>query len=78
MKKFEIGKEYSMSSPCDHNCIWTYTVTARTAQTITITDGKQTKKCRISKQYSEYNKAETVFPLGQYSMCPILTADKEV
>ncbi len=78
MKKFEIGKEYSMSSPCDHNCIWTYTVTSRTAQTITITDGKQTKKCRISKQYSEWNKAETVFPLGQYSMCPILTADKEV
>ena len=77
MKTFEIGKTYSMSSPCDHNCIWTYTVTARTAQTITITDGKQTKKCRISKMYSEYNKAETVFPLGQYSMCPILTAEKE-
>jgi hypothetical protein len=65
-----------MSSPCDHNCIWTYTVTARTAQTITITDGKQTKKCRINKMYSEYNKVETVFPLGQYSMCPILTAEK--
>lgn len=78
MTKFEIGKKYSMSSPCDHNCIWTYTVTARTAQTITITDGKQTKKCRINKMYSEYNKAETVFPLGQYSMCPILTAEKEV
>lgn len=78
MTKFEIGKEYSMSSICDHNCIWTYTVIARTAQTITITDGKQTKKCRINKMYSEYNKAETVFPLGQYSMCPILTAEKEV
>ena len=78
MKTFEIGKTYSMSSPCDQNCIWTYTVTARTAQTITITDGKQTKKCRISKQYSAYIKAETVFPLGQYSMCPILTAEKEV
>lgn len=78
MKTFEIGKTYSMSSICDHNCIWTYTVIARTAQTITIEDGKQVKKCRISKQYSEYNKAETVFPLGQYSMCPILTAEKEV
>lgn len=78
MTTFEIGKTYSMSSICDHNCIWTYTVIARTAQTITIEDGKQVKKCRISKQYSEYNKAETVFPLGQYSMCPILTAEKEV
>ena len=77
MKTFEIGKTYSMSSPCDHNCIWTYTVTARTAQTITISDGKETKKCRINKMNSEYNKAETVFPLGSYSMCPILTAEKE-
>ncbi len=78
MTKFEIGKKYSMSSPCDHNCIWTYIVIARTAQTITLSDGEKTKKCRISKQYSEWNKAETVFPLGQYSMCPILTAEKEV
>ena len=75
---FDIGKTYSISSPCDHNCICTYTIIARTAQTITIEDGKQVKKCRISKQYSEYNKAETVFPLGQYSMCPILTAEKEI
>ena len=61
MTKFEIGNTYSMSSPCDHNCIWTYTVTARTAQTVTLSDG---------------NHTETVFPLGSYSMCPILTADK--
>ena len=77
MKKFEIGTKYSMSSICDHNCIWTYIVIARTAQTITLSDGKETKKCRINKMYSDYNKAETVFPLGQYSMCPILTAEKE-
>lgn len=75
MTKFEIGKEYSMSSICDHNCIWTYTVIARTAQTITITDGNQTKKCRISKQSSEFFKSEAVYPLGSYSMCPILIAN---
>lgn len=78
MKKFEIGKNYNMRSVCDHNCIWSFTVIARTAQTIILFDGKKEKKCRISKQYSEWNKAETVFPLGQYSMCPILTAEKEV
>lgn len=78
MTKFEIGNTYSMRSPCDHNCIWTYTVTARTAQTVTLSDGKETKKCRISKAYSEWNHTETVFPLGSYSMCPVLTADKEV
>lgn len=74
MKKFEIGKTYSMRSACDHNCIWTYTVTNRTAQTVTISDGKEVKKCRISKKISEYRNAETIYPLGQYSMCPSLTA----
>lgn len=74
MKKFEIGKEYSMRSICNHDCIWTYTVTARTAQTITITDGKEVKKCRISKKASEYRNTETIFPLGQYSMAPMLSA----
>lgn len=74
MKKFEVGKQYSMRSICDHECIWTYTVTARTAQTITITDGEKIQKCRISKKSSEYRNAETVYPLGQYSMCPSLTA----
>lgn len=75
MKTFEIGKTYSMKSPCDQNCVWTYKVTARTAKTVTISDGEKEKKCRISSQYSQYNKAETVFPLGSYSMCPILRAE---
>lgn len=74
MKQFEIGGTYSMRSICDHNCVWTYTVTNRTAQTITITDGKKTQKCRISKKVSEYRGAETVYPLGQYSMAPALSA----
>lgn len=74
MKRFEIGSTYSMQSVCDHNCVWSYTVTERTAQTITVTDGKEIKKLRISKKYSQYRDAETVFPLGQYSMAPMLTA----
>lgn len=74
MKKFEIGQTYTMRSPCMHDCTWTYTVTARTAATITITDGKETKRCRIAKAASEYLGAETVHPLGSYSMAPSLTA----
>ena len=74
MAKFEIGKTYSMRSVCDHNCVWSYKVLSRTTSTITITDGKEIKKCRINKQYSEYRNAETVFPLGRYSMCPMLSA----
>ena len=73
MRKFEIGKTYSMRSACDHECIWTYTVIDRTAKTITITDGKKTRKCRISKA-SEIFGAEVIYPLGQYSMAPVLRA----
>ena len=72
MKKFEIGKTYSMRSICDHDCVWTYTVTARTAKTITISDGEKVQKCRIIKAASEYRNA--VYPLGQYSMALALTA----
>lgn len=74
MKKFEIGRQYSMRSACDHECTWTYTVTERTAQTITITDGREIKKCRIIKNLSAYNNTETVRPLGNYSMAPLLRA----
>ena len=76
MMKFETGRTYTMRSIGDYDCVWTYTVTERTAQTITITDGKETKRCRISKRASEYRGAETVYPLGQYSMAPALSADK--
>lgn len=74
MRKFEIGNQYSMRSICDHECVWTYTVTARTESTITITDGKEVKTCRIVKDLSQYRNAETVRPLGKYSMCPLLSA----
>ena len=76
MTTFKINGTYRMASPCNQECVWTYTVIARTKATITITDGKQVQKCRINKQASEFRKAETVYPLGQYSMCPSLSADK--
>lgn len=78
MKKFEIGKSYKMHSPCDHNCIWSYIVVGRTAATITISDGKEKKTCRINKLTSEYRQAESIKPLGSYSMNPILSADNEI
>lgn len=75
MKKFEIGKTYTMTSPCDRGCVWVYTVTSRTAATITITDGTETKRCRIS---TWSDNSEAVLPLGRYSMCPVLRAENEV
>ena len=74
MKKFEVLKSYTMHSPCMHDCEWTFTVIKRTEKTVTLLDGEKTYTCRINKYLSERNEAETVFPLGNYSMAPILRA----
>lgn len=75
MKMFEVGKTYTCRSACNHECIYTYTVVARTPKTITVReeDGS-TKRLKIIKGLSEYNGAESVYPEGKYSMCPIIRA----
>ena len=74
MEKFEAGKTYMMRSACDHECVWKFTVMSRTAQMITIKDeyGK-VRKCRVSKTCA---LEESIFPLGRYSMAPILRASR--
>lgn len=74
MNTFEVGKIYTHGWIGDSNLFTTWTVLSRTAQTVTITDGRETKTCRIIKQLSEYRKAESIYPQGKYSMCPILSA----
>ena len=75
MKKFEVGKTYEQRSICDHNCIWRFTVIARTACTITLQDERgEVKKCRVIKDLSSMYNAEHVYPLGRYSMAPSLHA----
>lgn len=78
MKKFEINGLYSMRSICNQECVWQYVVIARTAATVTLKsmEGKASKviKCRINKKATEYCGAETVYPLGQFSMAPALHA----
>lgn len=76
MKLFEVGKSYYMHSICDNDCVWTYQVIARTKCTVTLTDGEKVIKRRINKEISGYRNAETVHPLGVYSMCPVLSADR--
>lgn len=76
MKTFETGKIYSTRSICDHNCIFTYTILSRTACTVRAVDKNGSEYTfRINKKYSEYRNAETIFPLGRYSMCPVISAD---
>lgn len=73
MVAFQIGKSYKMFSACDQDCIWVYTVTARTAKSITLTDEDgNTKRCRVY----EFMGAESCKPLGSYSMAPTLSANR--
>ncbi len=76
MTQFEVGKTYSCRSICDYECIWSFTVTSRTGKTIVVVEDSkaEAKSLRINAKLSEYNGAETVFPLGRYSMAPTLVA----
>ena len=73
MKTFKIGKTYTMRSACDHNCVWSFEVIRRTAKSVwLVVDGKESRfNIKI------WGDEETVKPLGNYSMCPILGAQKE-
>ena len=75
MTRFEVGKNYECRSICDHNCVWRYKVTKRTACMVTLeADDGEVKKCRIIKGLSEMNGTESVYPLGRYGFAPILKA----
>lgn len=76
MKTFEIGKTYSTASICNSDCVWSYTITARTASTVTaVNKYGEEKRYRIIKKLSEYRNAETILPEGKYSMCPTISAE---
>lgn len=75
MTKFEAGKTYFMRAIGDHDCVWEYTVTKRTASTVTLDNGKGSIVCKINKKVSEWNNTESVYPLGRYSMAPVLRAE---
>ena len=74
MKKFEVGKEYTHGWAGDAELFTTWLVVSRTEKTITIKNGDEVRKCHIIKNLTEWNKAESVLPFGDYSMRPCLTA----
>ena len=72
MNKFKVGKEYSCRSICDYECVWLFNVIKRTAKSIWIKDSRGDV---IRKKISLYDNTEIVYPLGRYSMCPVLKAN---
>lgn len=72
MAQFQVGKSYFTRSVCDHDCIITVTVAKRTAKTITTDKGKI---LRIATP-AWANGVEQVKPWGNYSMSPVVSADR--
>ena len=74
--KFKVGKHYSCRSICNQDCVWTFLIAARTEKTIVLQDKNGAQKiCRIDQKKAERFGFESVYPLGKYSMCPVLTAE---
>ena len=71
MAKFEIGLTYSTRSACDHECVFSWTVTARTAKFVTLED-RHGEVSRVG--VSVYDGEETCYPSGRYSMAPSIRA----
>ena len=85
IKQFEVGKAYMMRSPGDQDCVWYYLVVSRTSNTVTLAQVSKDKKrkglnkvCRINSRLTGFYGAEACRPLGSYSLCPTLTAEKVV
>ena len=74
--RFEVGKQYYCRSICNHDCVWTFTIVARTEKTVVLQDrnGAQHTR-RINQKRAERFGYESVFPMGYYSMCPVLSAE---
>ena len=67
MDAFKVGSTYSARSICDRDCIFSITVTKRTAKTISTACGK-------TLRIKERDGKETVMPMGNYSMAPVIRA----
>lgn len=72
MAKFEVGKTYWTRSVCDHDCIISVEILSRTDKTIKTRALGEMKTLRIK----EWSGVEQVKPWGNYSMCPIISADR--
>ena len=74
MKPFIVGKTYQSRSIGDSNCVFTAQIVKRTPKTVTAIVDREQKNFRVDV----YEGVEFFRPFGNYSMAPIIRADKEV
>jgi hypothetical protein len=71
MTKFNVGQTYSTRSIGDWNCIFSFTILARTAKSVTVNVSGKT----VRRGLSVWEGVEQFKPFGSYSMCAIIDAD---
>ncbi len=78
--RFEVGKEYYVRSLCDHDCIYRFTVVARTAKQVTLRSKGETKTVKrgVTVCRNGYRNEELCMPHGRYSMAACLGASHVV
>jgi len=73
MNTFQVGRSYATRSIGDYDCIFRFTVLARTAKTVTVYD--PTNRRNVKRGLSIWQGNEQFSPFGRYSMSPIVGAD---
>jgi hypothetical protein len=84
--RFEVGQRVYARSIGDHNCVWVFTVTARTPRFVTFfQEGSVSRRhpegesFRVSARAPRRpGEAEWAMPFGVYSMAPVVLADRQV
>lgn len=72
MSKLTVDMTLEARSVCDHNCVWYAQVLKRTAKYVTLYVAHVgNKRCKV---HTDEDGNEYVYPLGQYSMAPVMRA----
>jgi len=71
--EFKTGKTYSTRSICDHECIFSFKIHKRTAKSVWV----NVRGERVRRSITVYDNREQFRPFGTYSMCAVISADRE-
>jgi hypothetical protein len=73
MTAFVVGRTHAQRSICDYECVFSFTILARTAKTVTVNVHGDV----VRRGLSIWNGVEQFKPFGNHSMCAIIGADRE-
>lgn len=73
MEQFITGKTYATRSICNHDCVFKFTIERRSKNSVWIDPYKNGNIVR--RKLTTWEGKEMFYPLGRYSMAPIIRAD---